>query len=74
MLAASTTINDILRRIGVVSGGVVSSHVSSDELIASGYSLLPLSDCSIKMIYGAVEFFVTCDRPIQPQGWQPISG
>jgi len=73
IMARITSATRDLWRFGVISGGgMVSSHVSSDELIASGYSLLPLSDCSVKMIYGAVEFFVTCDRPAQPHGWQPV--
>lgn len=75
IMARITSATRDLWRFGVISGGgMVSSHVSSDELIASGYSLLPLSDCSVKVVYGKVEFFVTCDRPFQSSSWQPVSG
>ena len=67
IMARITSAKRDLWRFGVVTGGMISSHVSSDELIASGYSLLPLSDCSVKVVYDEVEFFVTCDRPAAVQ-------
>lgn len=47
----------------------VPSYMSSVDLIAAGYIVAPVNDCSVKLIYKAVEFFVTCvdqSIPVMP--------
>ncbi|MBI1887207.1 MAG: hypothetical protein HYS19_02375 [Nitrosomonadales bacterium] len=44
-----------------VSGAAgVSSYMTSEDLSAAGYTVVSVNDCSVKLIYKAVEFFVTC--------------
>lgn len=53
-----------------VSGAAgVPSYMSSVDLVAAGYIVAPVNDCSVKLIYKAVEFFVTCvdqSLPVMP--------
>ena len=36
------------------------SYLSSDDLVASGYSISDKSDCSVKISYNSYSNFVTC--------------
>lgn len=59
-----------------VSGaGGVPSYMSSMDLIAAGYIVAPVNDCSVKLIYKAVEFFVTCvDQSLPVMPYQVAAG
>lgn len=44
-----------------------SSYMSSKDLMQAGYTVVAVNDCSVKLIYGTFEYFVTCvDRLPQP--------
>lgn len=56
-------------RFSASENGWHSFYTSNTDLVEAGYTVVPLNDCSVKMIYKNVEFFVTCDNSRQP--WQP---
>lgn len=52
-------------------------YMSSVSLTAAGYIVVPVNDCSVKLIYKAVEFFVTCvdqSLPVMPYQVAALSG
>lgn len=52
-----------LYRFSVSSAGQHSFYASSDSLQQAGYSVISINDCSVKLVYQDVEFFVTCNSP-----------
>lgn len=57
-------------RFSASENGQHAFYTSSMDLQQAGYIVLPVNDCSVKMIYRAVEFFVTCDSVQQVQSMQ----
>lgn len=58
----------------VSSNGGSSSYLSSMDLVKAGYSVIAVNDCSVKLVYKAVEFFVTCvDAAVRPIQYQPVN-
>lgn len=48
-------------------------YMNSDELVTAGYKIVPVNDCSIKMMYKNFEFFVTCvSSNFQPAQLPPV--
>lgn len=54
-------------RFSASENGQHSFYISSADLQVAGYSIVPLNDCSVKLVYQSLEFFVTCDNSRQPQ-------
>lgn len=58
----------------VSTNGGFSSYMSSMDLVKAGYSVIAVNDCSVKLVYKAVEFFVTCvDSAARPMQFQPVN-
>lgn len=58
----------------VSSNGGSSSYLSSVDLVKAGYSVIAVNDCSVKLVYKAIEFFVTCvDSAARPMQFQPVN-
>lgn len=61
-----------LFRFSVMENGQHAFYVSSSELEKAGYIVVPINDCSAKLIYKSHEFFVTCNaQPAQQVNFQP---
>lgn len=58
--------NDVYR-FSASENGQHAFYISSKELEQAGYAVVPLNDCSVKLIYQAVEMFLTCNMPQQSQ-------
>ena len=60
-------------RFSASENGQHAFYTSSSDLQKAGYVVVPLTDCSVKLIYKSLEFFVTCDssRQGQPAQFQP---
>lgn len=54
-------------RFSVSENGQHGFFISTGELEQAGYAVFPISDCSAKLVYKAIQFFVTCDATWQPQ-------
>lgn len=56
----------------VIENGQHTFYMSSKELQQAGYDVLGITDCSAKIVYKTVEFFVTCNIPYAVQNsWAP---
>lgn len=64
-------------RFSLADKGQHAFYTSTGDLEKAGYIVTPINDCSVKLTYKAIEFFVTCDipRPVynleQPQETMP---
>lgn len=59
-------------RFSAVENGQHVFYISSAELATAGYSVLPINDCSVKIVYKLVEFFATCSaQPVQQVTFAP---
>lgn len=56
-----------LYRFGASENGRHAFYTSSTDLQEAGYTVLALNDCSVKLVYKSLEFFVTCDSAPQNQ-------
>lgn len=55
-----------------VSSGGMPANMTSVDLLAAGYTIVAVNDCSIKLVYQAHEFFVTCvDAAARPAYYAP---
>lgn len=62
-----------LYSFAVTQLGGESIYMNSDELVTAGYKIVPVNDCSIKMMYKNFEFFVTCvSSNFQPAQLPPV--
>lgn len=61
-----------LYRFSASENGQHAFYISNIDLESAGYLVLPINDCSVKIVYKAKEFFVTCAaQPVQQVGFQP---
>lgn len=57
-------------RFSVADNGQHAFYTSTGDLEKAGYTVTPINDCSVKLTYKAIEFFVTCDT--QRSAYQPV--
>lgn len=57
----------------VSAGGGYPVFMSSADLLSAGYAVVPLNDCSAKLVYKSAEFFVSCVESFAtPPAVQPL--
>lgn len=65
----SSATKDVFR-FSASENGMHSFYISSVQLEQAGYAVLPITDCSAKLVYKGMEFFVTCDVSRSPPDQQ----
>lgn len=71
IIARIQSANLDIYRFQVSENGIPAFSVSSSDLVKTGYTVFPISDCSAKIVYGDSEFFATCAAPAVPVSYQP---
>lgn len=65
---AQLATRDIYRFKLADKGGQYLFSVSSSELLQAGYIVVPITNCSVRLIYKSFEFMAFCaPQPVQPQ-------
>lgn len=68
----SSATKDVFR-FSASENGMHSFYISSVQLEQAGYAVLPITDCSVKLVYKGLEFFVTCDASRTPVDQQHVA-
>ena len=58
-------------RFSVAENNQHAFYVSTVDLSAIGYLVVPISDCAVKLLYKSVEVFITCAPQSQQAQMQP---